>query len=198
MTNTEKTVALVVGGSSGMGKDIAKRLLTGGTAVMVLARDAKRLAEARLELEPLGAVEIVEVDLFDEAAVKLLIAQLDGEPRHIKYLVNSAGSFKPTAFLDHTEADYDQYADVNRSVFFITQAVARNMKRHGGGSIVNLGSMWAQQAIKATHPFLRVFDGESRVALPDPASGDGASRVGHSRERRLTRRGGHAHLWRVY
>jgi len=39
---------------------------------------------------------------------------------------------------------------LNRATFFITQAVVENMKTHGGGSIVNIGSMWAKQAIKAT------------------------------------------------
>ena len=39
---------------------------------------------------------------------------------------------------------------MNRSIYFVTQAVARNMKRNGGGAIVNIGSMWAHQAIKAT------------------------------------------------
>ncbi len=39
---------------------------------------------------------------------------------------------------------------MNRAFFFITQAVAKNMKEHGGGAIVNIGSMWAHQAIKAT------------------------------------------------
>ena len=46
--------------------------------------------------------------------------------------------------------DYDKQHDLNRSTFFITQAIARNMKKHGGGSIVNIGSMWAKQAVKAT------------------------------------------------
>ena len=90
------------------------------------------------------------VDLYDEQQVDALIQQLQGEQRHIKYLVNAAGAFKPTAFLEHTRADYDKYLDLNRSLFFITQAVAANMKDHGGGAIVNIGSMWAKQAIKAT------------------------------------------------
>jgi NAD(P)-dependent dehydrogenase (short-subunit alcohol dehydrogenase family) len=51
---------------------------------------------------------------------------------------------------DHTKADYDQHAKLNRGFFFLTQAVAGNMKKNGGGSIVNIGSMWAKQAIKAT------------------------------------------------
>ena len=44
----------------------------------------------------------------------------------------------------------DKYHDLNRSTFFITQAVAKNMASNGGGAIVNIGSMWAKQAVKAT------------------------------------------------
>ncbi len=65
-------------------------------------------------------------------------------------LVNAAGYFRPTAFLGHNKEDYDAYLDLNKSFFFVTQAVVRNMKDNGAGSIVNVGSMWARQAIKAT------------------------------------------------
>ena len=70
--------------------------------------------------------------------------------RHIKYLVNAAGYFNPTPFLDHSEDNYEAYMGINKALFFISQAVAKNMVAHGGGSIVNIGSMWAKQAIKAT------------------------------------------------
>ena len=69
---------------------------------------------------------------------------------HYGYLVNSAGYFSPAPFLEHTEADYGKYLDLNKATFFLTQAVAENMKANGGGAIVNIGSMWAKQAIKAT------------------------------------------------
>jgi NAD(P)-dependent dehydrogenase (short-subunit alcohol dehydrogenase family) len=52
--------------------------------------------------------------------------------------------------LDHTESDYDKYHELNKSFFFITQAVAQTMVETGGGSIVNVGSMWAKQAVEAT------------------------------------------------
>lgn len=58
--------------------------------------------------------------------------------------------FSPKAFLDHKEADYAAYMDLNRSAFFVTQRVAKNMVANGGGSLVIIGSMWAHQAIKAT------------------------------------------------
>ena len=150
MTAQPPFLALIVGGSSGMGKQTAKRLLGRGGEVWIVARHAARLAQAKVELEADGPVQTVAVDLYDELQVDAFIARLKREPRHINYLVNTAGVFKPTPFLEHTKADYDKYLDLNRSLFFITQAVADNMKRHGGGAIVNIGSMWAQQAIKAT------------------------------------------------
>jgi NAD(P)-dependent dehydrogenase (short-subunit alcohol dehydrogenase family) len=143
-------LALIVGGSSGMGKQTAKRLLSRGGEVFLVARDPAKLAAAKTELEVYGPVQTASVDLYDEGQVDALIERLKQEPRHIDYLVNTAGVFKPTPFLEHTKADYDKYLVLNKSFFFITQAVAENMKRHGGGAIVNIGSMWARQAIKAT------------------------------------------------
>jgi NAD(P)-dependent dehydrogenase (short-subunit alcohol dehydrogenase family) len=150
MTTRPAFLALIVGGSSGMGKQTAKRLLRRGGEVLIVARNAAKLAEAKAELEVDGPVKTAAVDLYDEPQVDDFIEQVQQEPRHIKYLVNTAGVFKPTPFLEHTKADYDKYLVLNRSLFFITQAVAANMKRHGGGAIVNIGSMWAKQAIKAT------------------------------------------------
>ena len=150
MTASTNSIAVIIGGSTGMGKESARKLLEDGNAVLLVARDETKLAAAKAELSSLGQVETASVDLYDEQTVDALVSQIDGDSRHLKYLVNSAGYFKPTPFADHTKADYDQYHTLNRSTFFITQAIARNMKKHGGGSIVNIGSMWAKQAVKAT------------------------------------------------
>ncbi len=144
-------MALILGGSTGMGKETARKLLEAGVAVRLAARCGDKLEAAQSELALIGpTVETVSVDLYDPASVNALVERMDADPRHIKHLVNSAGYFKPTPFLDHTGDDYDKYHDLNRGTFFVTQAVARNMKQHGGGSIVNIGSMWAKQAVKAT------------------------------------------------
>ncbi|MEL6318338.1 MAG: SDR family oxidoreductase [Pseudomonadota bacterium] len=145
-------VSLIVGGSTGMGKAAAAELVREGRTVILVARDAAKLDAARRELAELGGggVETATADLADDASVDQLIAALDAEPRHIDQLVNAAGAFAPKPFLEHSRDDYDLYATLNRATFFITQAVARNMTRNGGGAIVNIGSMWAKQAIKAT------------------------------------------------
>jgi short-subunit dehydrogenase len=150
MKITTETTALTVGGSTGIGKAVARKLLEAGTSVLLVARDEQKLAAAKTDLSALGSVRTVSLDLYDEQAVDSFIKQIERDERHYKYLVNSAGYFKPLPFLDHRKSDYEQYMVLNRSTFFITQAIARNMKNHGGGSIVNIGSMWAKQAVKAT------------------------------------------------
>jgi NAD(P)-dependent dehydrogenase (short-subunit alcohol dehydrogenase family) len=97
-----------------------------------------------------GQIETFAANLYEPGSTERLIAKIDGEDRHIDRLVNAAGYFYPKPFLEHTREDYDRYHDLNRSTFFVTQAVARNMARNGGGAIVNIGSMWARQAVKAT------------------------------------------------
>lgn len=145
-----KKLALIVGGSSGMGKESAKRLLVSGHEVILLGSNAQKLLEAKAELGKLGTVHTAEVDLCNDAKVEDFISQIGREKGHIACLVNAAGAFSPKPFLDHSRADYNKYHDLNRSTFFITQAVAKNMRANGGGAIVNIGSMWARQAIKAT------------------------------------------------
>jgi NAD(P)-dependent dehydrogenase (short-subunit alcohol dehydrogenase family) len=150
MNSNSKEFALIVGGSTGIGKETAKRLTQQGVEVFLLSRNENKLRRASAELQPNGQVQTLAMDLYDENQVDSFINRIKNEERHIKYLVNAAGVFNPTPFLDHTKEDYDKYHDFNKSFFFITQAVAGNMKQHGGGAIVNIGSMWAKQAIKAT------------------------------------------------
>ncbi len=145
-------LALIIGGSSGMGKETAKKLRANGTNLVLVGRDSGKLEAVKAELvtEGSGSIELHSVDLQSDDQVTGFIESISNETRHISYLVNAAGTFKPVSFLEHSSADFDSYHQVNKSLFFITQAVAKNMKVNGGGSIVNIGSMWAKQAIKAT------------------------------------------------
>ena len=147
---TDQKVALIVGGTTGMGKASAKALLKRGAIVRIVGRSADRLNAVRSELGQYGEVETIRADLYESRDVEALIASIDADDRVYGYLVNAAGTFNPKPFLEHTADDYDSYLDLNKATFFVTQAVARNMARNGGGSIVNIGSMWAKQAVKAT------------------------------------------------
>jgi len=79
-----------------------------------------------------------------------LVQRIDEFAEPVGYLVNAAGYFSPKPFLEHSGDDFDLYQKFNRGTFLITQAVARNMVQNHTGSIVNIGSMWAHQAVKAT------------------------------------------------
>jgi NAD(P)-dependent dehydrogenase (short-subunit alcohol dehydrogenase family) len=142
---------IVIGGTSGIGKAVAYLVLSnGGSAVLVGRREAKT-TEATHELGSPGQVSGWTVDITSGAGRASLIAHLNANHADATLLVNAAGVFAPKPFLEHAEADYDRYSEINRALFFITQAVAKNMvagKR--GGSIVNIGSMWARQAVQAT------------------------------------------------
>jgi NAD(P)-dependent dehydrogenase (short-subunit alcohol dehydrogenase family) len=139
--------ALIIGGSSGIGLQAARLLKARGLSPVIVGSSAEKLASASAGL---GGAETIVADLTNPAAVSALVARIEGEEAHIAALVNAAGVFFPKPFLDHSEADYDRYMALNRATFLLTQAVARNMKAHGGGAIVNVGSMWAKQAVKAT------------------------------------------------
>lgn len=66
-------------------------------------------------------------------------------------LLNNAGIFRPTGFLEHTPDDLEAYlSTIVRSTFYASQAAIPEMKKRGGGSIVSTGSLWADFAIGAT------------------------------------------------
>ena len=101
---TDKEHALIVGGSSGVGKATARRLVERGLEVIILGKNPEKLSQAQEELGPLGTVRTVSLDLYDEAAVDRFIAELADEQRSIRHLVNAAGYFRPTSFLEHTKS----------------------------------------------------------------------------------------------
>lgn len=141
--------ALIIGGSSGIGLASAKRLLDRGVQVTLVARPTERLSQAQAALSSFGDVRTLPLDLRDETAVAATAQSLRAGPA-FDYLVNAAGSFSPKPFLQHTPADYAAYHDLNRATFFLTQAVCQGMVEQSRGAVVNVGSMWAKQAIAAT------------------------------------------------
>lgn len=152
MTNSnDSDQALIVGGSSGIGKATAELLVRRGHHVLIVGKNVDKLNRVKAELSQFGSVEIFALNLYDTKAVAGFADRIKGLKNKISILVNAAGVFLPKSFIDHSVEDYDLYHDLNRSTFFITQAVAHNVRGHGGGgAIVSVGSMWAKQSIKAT------------------------------------------------
>jgi len=142
--------ALIIGGTTGMGRATAELLVKDGVEVIIIGRDTPNLTKAENELSSLGIAKAVALDLNDVVAVNDFSSKLEEVAPNLKYIVNAAGYFSPKPFLEQTGAEYDLYHSFNRAFFFITQAASKVLIKNGGGSIVNIGSMWAKQAIKAT------------------------------------------------
>ena len=144
------STVLVIGGSTGMGKATARLILEGGGQAVIVGRNPARLQAAVDELAPLGRITGIVADIVKQEDADMLAARI-GRDINANLLVNAAGLFLPKGFLDYGGADYDQYMAINRATFFLTQAFSKNLvDRKIGGAIVNIGSMWARQAVKAT------------------------------------------------
>jgi NAD(P)-dependent dehydrogenase (short-subunit alcohol dehydrogenase family) len=142
---------VVVGGSSGMGRQTAADVVAAGGSAVIIGEDAGKVDDTVQSLAKEGSAYGITANLADRMQAERVCQQLAAEHADATLLVNAAGLFVPKPFLDHDGADYDSYAELTRATFFITQTVARGMVTAGrGGSIVNIGSMWAHQAIGAT------------------------------------------------
>lgn len=160
MNEFEGQKLLVVGGTSGMGLAVAQIVLRQGGKVVITGRRADKTEAARRllaadELLTTGAsgdfVSAINADLRTSEGLQLLLSTLERDHPDIDLLVNAAGLFLPKPFLQHTDADYEQYLSLNKATFFITQKVAASLVAAGRpGAIVNIGSMWGKQAIAAT------------------------------------------------
>ena len=142
---------VVVGGSSGMGRDTAADVVAAGGSAVIIGQDQDRVDNTVKELAKDGKAYGITAELTDRDQVERVRQQLAGEHADATLLVNAAGFFIPKPFLDYDGPFYDSYLELDRAIFFLTQTVARGMIDAGrGGSIVNIGSMWAHQAIAAT------------------------------------------------
>jgi NAD(P)-dependent dehydrogenase (short-subunit alcohol dehydrogenase family) len=136
-------VALVTGAGRGIGRGIALELARAGCRVAVnYVTEPEKAEETAAEIRALGRDALtVEADISVSSAVVAMIDRVVAVFGGLDIVVNNAGvqTWKP--LLDVTEAEWDAVIDTNlKGCFLCTQAAARYMKDHGGGSIVNIGS----------------------------------------------------------
>lgn len=145
-------VAVVTGGGSGIGMEVAKRFVAEGGAVVINGRDQTKLEHAAKIIDQTGAKVVIQAaDISDPKTGAALVELAEAKFGGVDVLFNNAGIFKPKPFLEISEEEYDRFLDIIlKGKFFTAQAAAKAMKKRGGGVICHTGSMWAIQAIGAT------------------------------------------------
>ena len=134
-------VAVVTGGSRGIGAAITKRLAADGASVaFTYAKGADAAASVVKEIEGRGGKAIaIQADAADADAVKAAVEKAVATFGQLDVLVNSAGTAIPKPFEETTLEEMDRVIDINiRGVFVATQAALKHM--HEGGRIISIGS----------------------------------------------------------
>ena len=141
MSELTKKVALVTGGSRGIGAGIAKRLAREGTSVAITyTRGGDAAATVVKEIESAGGKAIaIQADAADADAVTAAVEKAVATFGRLDVLVNNAGTAIPKAFEDTTLEEMDRVININiRGVFIATKAALKHM--NDGGRIINIGS----------------------------------------------------------
>ncbi|MBV9977025.1 MAG: SDR family oxidoreductase [Hyphomicrobiales bacterium] len=148
-------VALVLGGSSGIGREIALGFQDAGATVVLVGKTKSKVAEVGTSLAARGgAHKGYCADLTDPAQLTGLVSRTLAEYGRIDILVNSQGItiLKPSETF--TRADYDLILATNlTSVFFASIEVGRHMLERGSGSIVNIASVAAHRGFQLSAPY---------------------------------------------
>jgi NAD(P)-dependent dehydrogenase (short-subunit alcohol dehydrogenase family) len=136
-------VAVVTGGNRGLGRAFAIALGEAGAAIAVIARDTARTDEVLRDLADRGIhARGFRADVARRPDVDRVAAEVEEEFGRVHVLVNNAGTGRHGAALEVTEAQWQEVIDVNLTgVWNCCQAFGARMGRHGGGVIVNVGSI---------------------------------------------------------
>lgn len=138
-------VAVITGGTAGIGKAIAKTFVSQGARVCLLASNAERGVVAAAEIQqsvPHGSIDFHAVDVSQFPAVRAVLETIIAKYGRVDVLVNNAGITRDGLLMKMTEEDWDRVMDVNaKSCFNTCQALARTMIKAKRGKIINVSSI---------------------------------------------------------
>ena len=136
-------VALVTGGSRGIGRAIALKLASLGADVAICGRDEQKLQEAAAALRKSGVrAEAFHADVTVETEVAALVRSAEAKLGPIAILVNNAGIGLFGPVHEKSEEEWDRLMATNlKSVFLASKAVVPGMIQRGGGDIINISSL---------------------------------------------------------
>src|SRR5918997_2128290 len=150
--NFEDAVVLITGGGGGIGKAAGRRFLDEGARVVLSGTRLAVLEQAQAELDPSGRrTAIVAGAVTGREEALALVREAVERFGGVDVLVNSTGIFRPVPFLEQTEDHLEEaLGSILFPTYWVSQAAAEVMRERGGGAIVNVGSMWAVDAIGTT------------------------------------------------
>ena len=190
MNKLEGKIALITGGSRGIGAAIAKRLAADGANVAITyTKGADAAASVVKEIERAGRKAIaIQADAADAEAVKAAVEKTVATLGGLDVLVNNAGTAIPKTFEETTLEEMDRMIDINiRGAFVATQAALKHMK--DGGRIIMIGSSVGERMMTPGLVPTRPRREPSRCLLRGCPEkwGTGASRLTTSSRVRSTR-----------
>ena len=141
-------VALVTGGSNGIGREIALALAAEGCRVAIVARNAERLEDAAAALRARGVEALpIQADVFDPAALPEVVAAPQRRWGRLDVLVNNVGGNRRKPFLETTDEDWQAVLDANLNCHVrLTRLAAPVMVAQGSGSILFVSSIFGREA----------------------------------------------------
>jgi len=146
-------VAMVTGGSRGLGRAMAEALAAEGMSVSICARDAQAVKAAQAALAEIGAKSGAKPaagfagDITNPAEMEKWVAAVARECGRIDVLVNNAGAARPGALADLPESAWQEQFDLNLfAPVRLSRMVAPHLERQGGGSIINIGSIYGRES----------------------------------------------------
>jgi NAD(P)-dependent dehydrogenase (short-subunit alcohol dehydrogenase family) len=142
-------VAVVIGGSSGIGRAIALALAEAGADVVAASRRSDQVESVAKEIQMLGRRTLrATCDVADRASIEKLLEECLGAFEKVDILVNSAGRTKRAPTLDFSEPDWNAIMDTNLTgTLRACQIFGRHMIERGSGSIVNIASLGSSVAM---------------------------------------------------
>jgi len=149
-------VAMVTGGSKGLGRAMAEALASAGAMVVMTARSEGPLQEAVEAIERKGGKADYRVfDTTDEEAGKEAIASIVRDHRRLEILINNAGAIHRAPLLESRTEDYRHVVETNLiALYTLAREAARHMVERGYGRIINIGSVMTTIARPNIGPYV--------------------------------------------
>ncbi len=153
--NLDGKVAMITGGSKGIGKAIAFGLAVAGAKIVIAARTRETLEQVAVNLRGGGAeVLAVPTDVTDTSAVQGLVQKTLDVYQRLDILVNNAGIGRFGTIVDFTPSDWDAVINSNlKAIYLCTQAALAPMLAQGSGQIINVLSIAAKVPFEASSAY---------------------------------------------